>query len=398
MGIEEKVASSFEKLQRYCEKEEFRGWDPYDGLNSKVFRTIPGLKSNRFMRLAWIQLFKRNPVNLRRILLVPKELNPKGLGLFLHSYCNLYLTDPRPEYLEMIRFLSEKVEHSISPGYSGACWGYNFDWQAKAFFQPRNTPTVVASTFVGFALYEAYEILKDNKLLEIANSVSRFVLKDLNRTYDRDGDFSFSYSPMDQSQVFNASLLGSRLLARTYSYTGEPTLLEEARKSVSFCIKHQKEDGSWAYSTLPHHQWIDNFHTGYNLECISEYEKYSGDRSFQTAVEKGFSYYMDTFFLPDGRCKYYSDSLYPIDIHAAAQLVITLNRMGQHEKYRTTVDQVLHWTIDHMQAKRGYFYFQKRKGISSKIPYIRWAQAWMYYALTDFMKYRGAPGGSASES
>ena len=107
---------------------------------------------------------------------------------------------------------------------------------------------------------------------------------------------------------------------------------------------------------------------------------------------------MDTFFLPDGRCKYYSDSLYPIDIHAAAQLIITLNRLGRQQEYRTTAEQVLHWTIDHMQAKRGYFYFQKRKGISSKIPYIRWAQAWMYYALTDFQRFGRSPEVSSSDS
>jgi hypothetical protein len=32
--------------------------------------------------------------------------------------------------------------------------------------------------------------------------------------------------------------------------------------------------------------------------------------------------------------------------------------------------------------KKGYFYYQKRKKISAKIPYMRWAQAWMFYALT----------------
>ena len=25
------------KLKKYCEKENFKGWDPYDGLNSKIF-------------------------------------------------------------------------------------------------------------------------------------------------------------------------------------------------------------------------------------------------------------------------------------------------------------------------------------------------------------------------
>ncbi len=78
------------KLKNYCEKEQFKGWDPYDGLNSKLFMAIPGLNNNSFYRLFVIQLFKRNPINLRKITLVPKEYNAKGIGLFLQGYCNLY--------------------------------------------------------------------------------------------------------------------------------------------------------------------------------------------------------------------------------------------------------------------------------------------------------------------
>ena len=83
------VITSFLKLKAYCEKEQYKGWDPYDGLNSKVFQSTP-LKKWRFARLAWIQAFKRNPINLRSVLLVPKQYNSKGIGLFLSAYCNLY--------------------------------------------------------------------------------------------------------------------------------------------------------------------------------------------------------------------------------------------------------------------------------------------------------------------
>ena len=38
------IIDSFVKLKEYCEKEEYKGWDPYDGLNSKVFQAIPFLK------------------------------------------------------------------------------------------------------------------------------------------------------------------------------------------------------------------------------------------------------------------------------------------------------------------------------------------------------------------
>lgn len=73
----------------------------------------------------------------------------------------------------------------------------------------------------------------DERLLTNARSTCNFILKDLNRTYDEIGNFAFSYSPLDKSVVFNASLLGSLLLARVYSFTEEKELIEEAKKSVN---------------------------------------------------------------------------------------------------------------------------------------------------------------------
>ena len=74
-----KFNDSFNRLKGYCEKENFKGWDPYDGLNSWVIqKTLLG--KLRVFRLAWIQLFKRNPINLRPLFGIKKDYNPKGLG------------------------------------------------------------------------------------------------------------------------------------------------------------------------------------------------------------------------------------------------------------------------------------------------------------------------------
>jgi rhamnogalacturonyl hydrolase YesR len=376
---------SFKRLKDYCEHEGFKGWDPYDGLNSKIFRAIPFIRSNRIARLAWIQLFKRSPINLRRLALVPKAFNNKGNGLFLAGYCKEYLFNPTEAGKDKINFLAELLVESSSVNYSGSCWGYNFDWQARAFFQPKNTPTVVATTFISNALLDAYEIFGDERWLATARSSCNFILKDLNRTYDQEGNFAFSYSPLDKSVVFNASLLGSRLLSRVYSFTGEKELIEEAKKAVAFCCNFQRSDGSWGYGTLLFHQWVDNFHTGYNLECIWDYMKFSGDNEYQEQVEKGFKYYINTFFTDSGIPMYYNNSIYPIDIHAPAQLVVTLAKLNKFSEHTSLLDKVFTWTINNMQSDKGYFYYQINKHFSSQIPYIRWAQAWMFYALATYL-------------
>lgn len=376
---------SLDRLMKYCESEGFKGYDPYDGLNSRLFQSLPLLPKSRLPRLAWIQLFKKLPINIRPLVGIKKGYNPKGLALFLSGYVNRAKVEGLEKYLDRINFLANKLIESKSPGFSGNCWGYNFPWESKAFYFPKGTPTVVASTFAANALIDAYELTGNKQYLDEGISTKDFILKDLNRTVNENGNFVFSYSPFDKTSVFNASLLGARLLSRIYIYTKDEELLELASKAIAYCCEYQKEDGSWFYSTLPWHQWVDNFHTGFNLECIVDYRRYSGDHSFDSHIDKGIQYYLNNFFDEEGRSAYYNNSLYPIDIHAPSQLFVTLHKAGCFEQYRHLACRVLNWTVNNMQSPRGYFYYQKRKFLTNKIAYIRWSQAWIFYGLSYYL-------------
>ena len=391
------MLNSFKKLKQYCEDEGFKGWDPYDGLNSKVFQALPWLKHSALCRLVMIQGFKRSPWNLRRIAMVPKEHNAKGIGLFLQGYCNLYnAVGQRPELAqelgskeELLARINELAELLISlqsKGYSGACWGYNFDWQARRLFLfPRYTPTVVATNFCATALFDAYEVTKNERYKSIALSAAEFVMRDLHRA-DYNGGFLFSYSPLQGNDtVFNASLLGSKLLSYYYRYTKDERLKEAARGSVVACCNGQAEAGSWVYGMLPVQGWIDSFHTGYNLDGLIAYQENTGDMAFAENIERGFDFYIKNFFNEDGSPKYYHNQQYPIDIHCPGQLFVTLHRLGKFDEYRELAAKVLEWTVKNMQDRRGYFYYQLKKGISSKISYMRWSNAFMFNALSYYI-------------
>ena len=397
MSKTDNIVNSFLLLKDYCERERFKGWDPYDGLNSKVFQTIPFLKRSALCRLVLIQGFKRCPFNLRRIALVPKEYNSKGIGLFLSGYCNLYnVVEKHPEWSaqlgtlvgikQRIVELADLLISLQSKGYSGACWGYNFDWQARRLFLfPKYTPTVVATNFCATALMEVYEVTKNKHYLDIALSAADFVIKDLHRTPYKDR-FLFSYSPLEGNDtVFNASLLGSRLLSYCYRYTNNEGYRALAEQSIKACCAGQREDGAWVYGMLPVQSWVDSFHTGYNLDALIAYQELTGDDAFQSYIAKGFNYYISHFFEADGTSKYYDNRTYPIDIHCPGQLLVTLSRLHKLDEYRDMVEKVLQWTIRNMQDKKGYFYYQMKPGISSKIPYMRWSNAFMFNAMTHYL-------------
>ncbi len=373
------------------------GWDPYDGLNSKVAHAVLPLKHSALLRLCIIQGFKRCPVNLRRLALVPKEHNAKGIGLFLSGYCHLYnalkkhpewerTLGTREDVKERITELAELLLTLRSKGdYHGACWGYNFDWQARRLFLfPKYTPTVVATNFCATALMEAYEVTGREEWLDVALSAAEFVVHDLHRAPYKDG-FLFSYSPLEGNDtVFNASLLGARLLSYCYYYTKKEEYRELAKQSITACCAGQREDGAWIYGMLPVQSWVDSFHTGYNLDALIAYEELTGDTSFHQYMERGFNYYIRHFFEADGTPKYYDNRMYPIDIHCPGQLPVTLARLHKTADYGGLAQKVLRWAIRHMQDKKGHFYYQLKPGFSSRISYMRWSNAFMFNAMAHY--------------
>ena len=389
------VIDSLKRLKKYCEKEEYQGWDPYDGLNSRVFQSLPLFKNSAFLRLCVIQGFKRNPVNLRKLFLVPKEYNAKGIGLFLQGYCNLVKAVRKTpelaiefgtteELLSKVKEMAELLIGLQSKGdYHGACWGYNFGWQAKLlFYFPAYTPTVVATNFCATALMDAYEVTGEKHYLDVALTSAEFVRRDLHRT-KHEGGFLFSYSKLPNNrEVLNASLLGSRLLSYAYKYTGNEEYKSLAGQSVAACCHLQNPDGSWIYGLSDGQYWVDSFHTGYNLDGLIAYQELTGDKTYNDYIDKGFKYYIEHFFKSDGTPKYFNNRMYPIDIHCPGQLIVTLKRSHKYEANERLAQQVIDWTIKNMQDKRGYFYYQLKKGVSSKISYMRWSNAFMFCALS----------------
>lgn len=393
------AVDAFVTLRDYCRRQGFKGWDPYDGLNSRLFNAIPFARKSALLRLCVIQGFKRCPINLRPLALIDKEYNPKGVALCLHAFANVaQLLADKPsaqsvlgtldEALAQVRELADLLISLQSRGdYHGACWGYNFDWQARrVFLFPKFTPTVVATTFAAQALEKAYQVTGDKHYLDVALTSADFVMLDLNRTPYGDG-FLFSYSPLKGNDtVFNASLLGSKLLSMAYRHTGKQEYREAAQASVRACCAGQRDDGGWVYGMLPVQNWVDSFHTGYNLEALHVYEQNTGDLQFAAYKEKGFNYYINNFFESDGCPKYYDNRTYPIDIHCPAQLLVTLSAMKRFNEYKDMAQIVLHWTNAHMRDnKQGYYYYQLKQGISSKISYMRWSNAFMLYALSHYM-------------
>src|SRR5690606_1157792 len=118
------------RLLDSCRGRDWSGHDPYDGLNSRVFKAMPFLQS-RWPRLVVIQSLKRCPINLRPLLAVPPGTNPKGIALFTSTLVRLSRDGITRE--QEARALADRLADLRTEGWPHACWGYNFDWQTRTY-------------------------------------------------------------------------------------------------------------------------------------------------------------------------------------------------------------------------------------------------------------------------
>jgi hypothetical protein len=372
---------TYDQLLAWCQEHDFAGHDPFDALNSRLFQATP-LAQSRNARLIFTQAVKRSPADLRALMRVPAERNAKGIALFTLAQIANHRRLQTTESEEFVREFLSGLRAMKIDGYSGVCWGYNFDWQSRNFFAPRGTPTIVPTAFAARALIEAGQDLQE------ARSVCDFIMNDLPRTVDTENEVCFSYASNTNTRIFNASLLAAEVLASVGNKTGEQELIDLADRATRYVVNNQQPDGSWLYGTDPKQSWIDNFHTAYILFSLKRIVDISIRKNeFQPALERGYRYWKTTFFLADGWPKYYDHELYPADAHAAASAIVTFLECRELDDDALALAQkVANWTIQNLRDRRGFFYYQRRRFYTVRKPYMRWTQAWMLYALSRLLE------------
>jgi len=382
------LTTAHQDLWQWCRAQGFAGYDPYDALNSRLFQATP-LRHSRTARLAWTQFHKRSPINFRPLVRIPRERNSKAIALFtLAALADYRRTATKETEIEARELLDDLMSMRLK-GFKGAAWGYNFDWQSRAFFAARGTPTIVPTAFAARALCEAAEVFGHEEYLPLARTITDFILNDLKRTEEAGDEVCFSYSPLDQTRVFNASLLAAETLASVGKLTGEASLCDWAMRTARYVVRRQRADGSWAYGGNDYQSWADNFHTAFilgSLFRIIESCEFARDE-LEPALVRGYESWRERFFLDNGWPKYYPDRLYPADVHSAASAIVTLvDLRGRIPGTLLLADNIAQWTIDNLRDQRGFFHYQRRRFHKVCIPYMRWSEAWMMYALARLLE------------
>ncbi len=385
------IINTIKSLHDFCIKEEFKGYSLYDSHNS----IIPFQKLGRKISFYSNQIIKRSPLNFRPLIGVQKGINPKGYGLFLNAYVKMKLIGSLldEELLDNLnhKFFNWLVENA-SKGYSGYCWGYNYDWpKKKGKMIPAYTPSGVVTGFISRAIFSYFNVYKVDKAKKIISSAASFVINDLYLSDTKYG-LCFSYTPLERDLTINANLLAAEILAYDDYLNNKQEHLDLIKGALEFTKSLQNEDGSWFYrydiKTFEPKKQID-FHQGYVLETLANILKLYSIKEdvYEKCINKGLEYYYKNQFSSDGAGYWRFPSKWPIDIHNQSQGIITFSRFSdKDEKYLTFAKRIAEWTINNMLGPRGNFYYQKWPFLTNKVNYLRWNQAWMLSALTTLLE------------
>ena len=347
---------------------------------------------NPYLEILITEFNKYSPINLRPSLKIEKGIHLKGIALFAQAYSKMHnLTKEERYRRELEKCLSIITEKSLKNKYKYNCWANHYFPHTSADKSKLTTdaPGTIGTGQAIIALVEGYKNLKDDNLKEMAISTGNFLIKYL---LEEDGeDFFLKYSLTEKDRIIlNASAQGLEAMSHLLPIYEDEEMKDVCERLANFLIKKQRDDGSWVYSVYKNGKMriqLD-FHQGYIIDGLLAFLPYSKNKeTVISCIEKGAKFYKEVLFLENGQSYYRYPMRYPVDIHHQAQGIITFSKLSILDpKYLEFANKIAEWTISNMRDNSGYFYYQKHRLFTNKIPYMRWGQAWMMLALATFLE------------
>jgi rhamnogalacturonyl hydrolase YesR len=384
--MQQRLEQSILSLAHWIEAHDYEAYDPGDGELS----FLRHLAFNHTLRRCLTASVLRAPFNIRPLIGIRPHRSTKGTAYIAWAYVKMYALTGKTRFRRNAEECFDWLLNHRSPGFVQYCWGNEFAFSTRAGTIPRHAPTVVWTSLIGQAFLEAHRVFNETKYLDIASNIASWIMT-LPCEQTRNG-LCLSYVAFKQSSIHNSNMLGAALLAQVGVLTGNSDALDVAKQAMLYSCSHLNSDGSWYYGADPKYHWIDNFHTGYNLDSLKRYAVATGDDSFNAHIQQGFEYFKRTFFEADGRPRYYHDRTYPSDIQCAAQAIDTLTFFSAEDPEALPLAQkVADWTIDHMQHSDGHFCYRDLGWKLNKTPMLHWGQGTMLKALSHLLSQLKTP-------
>ncbi len=326
---------------------------------------------------------------------VSKKRFPIAEAHFILAYLNLFEFTSNQDYLSEAKKIADALIKSSIPGFSGNCWGYPFNWMTTRGLWTIGVPLITTTGYCFEAFLKLYDVTKEERYLEIAHSIFLFTLNDLKDIQIEEGIAACSYSPIDNSQIVNANAYRAFVLVEGSKRFNDNIAMSKAHLNLNFILKNQNEDGSWLYAVNDKRDnFVDNFHTCFVLKNLLKVNSILKDEAISKAIKKGFYFYKKTLLKEDYSPKPFAKlsrfNIIKTELYDYAEGISLCLKMQCFDNTASKIsEKLINDVIGKYQKKDGSFYTRiSIFNIPNKIPYLRWPQSQLFYALTNYLVYK----------
>lgn len=334
--------NKFKLIERYCLRDDLSAHDPYD-----IWKTSLGIKvkqlyyKSKYLGLlpAGVLMIYDLYINNGLRLGYKKQEYPIVRAQAALTLMNLYKKEPKPVYLEFAKKHIDWLLANTSKGYSGYCWGLNFDWVYSATdTYDKNTPFSTHTPYPLEAMVQYYNITKDNSLIEPIKSLFAFLEQDIKVMQEDDERLIVSYGVEKDRIVTNSNSYVMYMYALLLDFYPEKHeyIQDKIRKLYNFLVSVQQADGSWIYSPYDEKSFIDCFHSAFVLKNIIKTSRILPFANSEEIVFKGYRYIMDNFLDQEKMLfRRFSQSnkisLVKFDLYDNAEMLYLSKLIGDHQ-------------------------------------------------------------------
>lgn len=390
--LEVQIETKLGELLSGLEAQEYTGLDPSTVRFSPVIVKLSGRDSGSLLAKARRSIVHRSITYLGHRLLpdlwAPKVRLTKCLAL--SCMANMLNVHSAPSQLRAAKLLFDLKSKKLP---ENATWSHGFPYEIKGAKLTAETPNLVTTYFCYLAFHYAEQVGFESmpKRLgwrDIANSsLETFPVK-----FYKNKPF-YMYAPNTDYFVHNANLMavemGSFLKA-----DGQDVPLE-VEGALLHSIDHFERSSAFPYSAPPSlNRLEDNYHTGYVLRSLDRILKSGSfpehDARIKRLLDRGVKRYLSLFVNDD----LVMTNERSFSAHGIAESILFLDRFSGYltTKEVEKLDRAISLTERRLWSGSSRRYFNqatKLPGVnvfvSDKSNYPRWSQAWMAFAIAQYM-------------
>jgi hypothetical protein len=392
MEYGEIMISTIEKLKNWMDETELKSGDPFALQCSDVGINIAQLLPPRLRGALYI-MDRKFPTIADK--LFAHAVAPHSVALYLQATWLMYKATGEPKWINHRMNWSKWLVNHANQEYSGYAWGIPFKWlMGTGVLAPENTPMSTVTPYCSDTFYMFQEY-------QIATSGANFILNGLKRVYEDDDKLCLSYSPLDEFMIVNVQAYCAAQLYRAYVHTGFPHYRVAADRLINFVLSEQNEDGSWYYwsKKAPSRvaASVDSLHQCYIMQGLYRCYLVNKNEKIKDSVLKCMEYCNSNLITDYQEVKKFPKQPHAYELIDAAEMVSTLDLIGEYER----ADTLLCSTISHfaiydweygelafhvnipktIRFKHKRAYFASWINPQNNIPYIRWGQSQLLYAM-----------------